>query len=289
MEPVVVAHRDHRSERRREPAYRQCLEIAGPGGRLAEQPPKCLVEAAQRIESMIQRRSGHAFSSLDAPERQSQTARARVGLKRHRVLGQEPAPHAIGVEPQATEILIAPAARRLAFDFGEERSQPFRRLAGGLERPAAQAGPEARDECLAGRRVEGDMSRQRLLRRAGRTAEDSGGAHGGHEHAVIAGVSGHHRGEHLVARRQRHRFHGPEVRGFLAEPLPEIRRGIPFDSSGDGAKLRPMVPALLLLPILLAEPCLPPPLMLRLIRECRTMRLVRLGSRTERTPRPLRS
>ena len=131
-------------------------------------------------------------------------------MKGHAETAPEPAPHRLRSQAAGSQVCVRPAPPRVALQFGQQRTEPLRRGAAGIQRAAAQAGPVAGGQRRTRRGKELHVARVRLARRTGRAAEDAGSAHGGHEQAIVVAVplvEGH---EHLGARRKRW-SHAPTV------------------------------------------------------------------------------
>src|SRR5262249_3818610 len=114
--------------------------------------------------------------------------RARVGLERHAEAFLEPPRRARGVNAGGAQVVGADALLA-AFGEIEQLARPLRRRARELERPAAQARPEAGAQRVARVFEELDVLRARRLRAAPGPAEDPGRAHAREEGAVVGRVA----------------------------------------------------------------------------------------------------
>ena len=147
-----------------------------------------LAEAALRLVARVERGRGEVFALAQALQAAAQPSRAAVGIEGHTEGPLEIAAGALGADAERAQLGRAQAPLGLRVDRGEQPRDPFRGLAVRLERPAALARPVAREQGVLDRGEELDVLAQRLAGRAGRTAEDPGRAHAGHEDAVVGGV-----------------------------------------------------------------------------------------------------
>lgn len=171
---------------------------------------------------MLEGRLGGVASLAQKAQRAAEAARAHVGVEGEPVLRDEPAAHPRRLEAPPAQLHVAPAAPRRALQLVEQRPQPRGRLARPAERTAAQAGPVARGQRVAGAPEELDVPSERLAGGAGRAAEDSGGLHRREEDALVGGVARGEGAQHLGVGGQ----HGAKVAAARAATLPEIGRRI---------------------------------------------------------------
>ena len=162
-----------------------------------------VAEPAQRFVAVIEGGVRDRRALLQVADRGCQPPGAGVTVERHPEAAPEPAPHRLRAQTGGSQVGVGPAAPWVALQVGEQRGQPCRSGAAGIERPAAQAGAVAGGQRLACGCEELHVARVRLAGRAGGAAEDAGSAHRGHEQAVVAAVPVGKRREHLVARRHR--------------------------------------------------------------------------------------
>jgi hypothetical protein len=168
---------------------------------VTEQSAEGLAKTTVRFESVCHGHLVEVGAATQPFERAPQPVPSGESVKGHAVALLEVAPGAFGLDPRRAQVLVADALLGSAFHATDQLRRPFRVGTGQLERPAALAGAESREQRVLHGSEELDVTGERLPRGTGRPAEDAGGPHAEKEHAVVA-ASRPGRPVHLGDRRQ---------------------------------------------------------------------------------------
>ena len=102
----------------------------------------------------------------------AQSSCSLVAVKRHAVIGFEPAAHSRWLKAIVSQILIFPSPIGIVLNLPQQVCQPWRSRAGYLHGFTALARSKASGQCIADVAIKVDILQQWLLRRASWAAED---------------------------------------------------------------------------------------------------------------------